>query len=116
MELSPALNPPQKLVIGASKYDVSYDINKMNEQQVKEGCFLYGILDLFTQQMIIYPDMGHDRTCEIVWHESLHGMVHNCLRDLDEVTEEKVCAVLAPAILDFMRRNKDFMQFCLSEY
>lgn len=66
------------------------------------------------QQLIkLRPGQGPDYEADTVLHEAIHAMLSHAPIDLEHELEEKVCLVLAPALLDLLRRNPKLVAYLL---
>lgn len=65
------------------------------------------------QLILLRTNQAPDYLADTVLHEVLHACLAHTPLELSEETEEHVCLVLAPALLDVMRRNPELVAFLL---
>ena len=107
------MRPPTRVQVGARNYDIRVDAQLA---QVHDALGVH--LGRYSE-IVLSPNQGSGTMRESFLHELLHA----CIFDLDggncewikEDDEEKIVAVLAPRLLDMLRRNPKVVDFILTK-
>jgi hypothetical protein len=104
------VKPPNSVVIGPYRYEVSVDEAAINAHSVnvQEECI--GRVDRWDQTIVIRPGLGADVERESVLHELLH-VVTRVVGLGQHDNEERFVTAMAPTLLDALRRNPRLVRY-----
>lgn len=98
------MKPPPRIKVGARVYTVTLDGARVGEHGA------HGLCVPEQEQIFLDPAMSAGTLRETLVHEIIHAVVHDVSASgaapvFDDDLEERVCSVLAPRLLDTLRRN-----------
>lgn len=101
---------PSRVQIGPSRFMVDASVEAIRRERAEEGDANSGAYLHYNKQTIVVdPTMAPDAVARSLLHEVLHGLFHLAGRADDTrqgtLGTEQLVTVLAPLLLDLLRRN-----------
>lgn len=108
--MSKRIPPPGKVVIGPHVFKVVSVPNG-----VLDDAGRYGHTALPRNLIALDDGMPFTQEADTLCHESAHGMLATIDLGEDEAVEERVCLILGPALLGWVRNNPDLIAYLLQD-